>query len=316
MDYLSLTIPKLKDIIRSRGLHNYSGKNKAGLVLMLQESDGISGERQNIPVSSSISVPLSIPVSLPPVTSMTSITSVSQSSSVPTSTPILPVPLPMSVSTPVISSPIVPVTNYQQVSIQPSLPSRQSTTQSTTQPTQQDSAGVRMVRLKCVREKGKLRVKIDSDEYIRGANCRFPRDMRADGREFLVPSSDVSLSAGRAGKFFYVVKKGNISIAPPGNTSSTGSSIRPGTYPAPSPVSLPGSPSAPSVPLNIKVYESEDNICAVCMDRERDTVSVPCGHKFLCYSCSNHIFNGRSPKCPICRTVITQLVNRSDIEGE
>lgn len=47
------------------------------------------------------------------------------------------------------------------------------------------------VRLKCVKEKGKLRVKIVSQGYHHDDNCQFPRNIRQEGNEYLVPAIDV-----------------------------------------------------------------------------------------------------------------------------
>ena len=67
---------------------------------------------------------------------------------------------------------------------------------------------VDFVRLKCVKEGSKLRIKIVSPGFSPDANCQFPKNIRLEGREYEVPAGDVSLCDTR-GKFFYRVKKQN-----------------------------------------------------------------------------------------------------------
>ncbi len=52
------------------------------------------------------------------------------------------------------------------------------------------------VRLQCVKEGSKLRVRIISHGYNHDANCQFPRNIRAPGRQYSVPISDVSFTEG------------------------------------------------------------------------------------------------------------------------
>lgn len=50
------------------------------------------------------------------------------------------------------------------------------------------------VYLKCIKESGKLRVKIISPGYNQNANCQFPRDMRVENRVFCVPANNISVA--------------------------------------------------------------------------------------------------------------------------
>ena len=68
------------------------------------------------------------------------------------------------------------------------------------------------VRLKCVEEGRKLRIKIISPGYNSEANCQFPRDIRVANREYIVPREDVTFTDTR-GKFFYRIKKTNIQVS-------------------------------------------------------------------------------------------------------
>ncbi len=68
------------------------------------------------------------------------------------------------------------------------------------------------VRLRCVKVSGKLRVRIISNGYNPDANCQFPRKIREEGREYTAPSSAITFSEGPNLKFFYRVKKSQITI--------------------------------------------------------------------------------------------------------
>lgn len=137
------------------------------------------------------------------------------------------------------------------------------------------------VLLKCVKEKGKLRVKIISPGYNHTANCQFPRNLRQEDRTFSVPIQDIKFAQGPRQAFFYRVKKDNIKII------DVDEKISPDT-----------------------IYEDEDEPdCVVCMSNSKSTVFIPCGHYSLCEMCSEKIQN----KCPICRTAITKMVRRDEL---
>lgn len=48
---------------------------------------------------------------------------------------------------------------------------------------------------------------------------------------------------------------------------------------------------------------SDEHLCVVCLERERDEVLVPCGHMVLCHGCCADIM-ASSNECPICREEI------------
>jgi len=116
-----------------------------------------------------------------------------------------------------------------------------------------------LVRLKCFKEGSKLRIKIISSGYSSEANCQFPKNIRVDQREYEVPKSDISLSNTR-GKFFYRVKKNNITICT--KQSELGLDL-----------------------TKLKIY-GDENIteCCICMndvESQPDIVFIiiaPCGH--------------------------------------
>ena len=147
-----------------------------------------------------------------------------------------------------------------------------------------------LVRLKCVKENNKLRVKIISAGYNSDANCQFPRDIRKEGMDYLVPKSDISLADTR-GKFFYRVKKNNITIC--------NKSVESGIH-----------------LTKLKIY-GDENIaeCSICMD---DIISkpaivfiiiAPCGHYCCCTDCVKPL-----KQCPMCRADIGQIVTRDQLQ--
>jgi len=46
--------------------------------------------------------------------------------------------------------------------------------------------------------------------------------------------------------------------------------------------------------------------CPVCIATKKDTVVIPCGHRF-CYSCA-YLINEKQHRCPVCREGIVQIV--------
>ena len=132
------------------------------------------------------------------------------------------------------------------------------------------------VILECVKVGSKLRVRILTEGYNKDANCQFPRDIRKVGRKYKVPKDAVSFSEGR-GKFFYRIKKNLITIIDENE--------------------------------NVVVYGDVDDECVICMEENNQIVFIPCGHFCTCEICSNKI-----QKCPLCRSLITSLVYRDEID--
>jgi hypothetical protein len=144
-----------------------------------------------------------------------------------------------------------------------------------------------MIRLRCVKENNKLRVKIISEGYSREANCQFPRDIRQEGREYLVPASDVKFSEMRC-QFFYLIGKNNIQSAEVTDQALKG----------------------------MKIYgDTEENkSCCIClMDQTTEAnikfiIFAPCGHYCCCTQCGHKVSD-----CPICRTRIQQRVTKDQL---
>jgi hypothetical protein len=143
-----------------------------------------------------------------------------------------------------------------------------------------------LIRLKCVKEANKLRIKIISAGYSPYANCQFPRDLRVEGREFTVPRNDIAL-ANQRGKFFYRIKKKNIKIV------------------------------NAAVGLQLKVYGDENisecNICMTDIEANPSIIFVifsPCGHYCSCSECAKQL-----KECPLCRGHIEQIVTKDQLQG-
>jgi hypothetical protein len=142
-----------------------------------------------------------------------------------------------------------------------------------------------MIRLRCVKENNKLRVRIISPGYSSEANCQFPRDIRKENCEYLVPEADVKFSEMRC-KFFYRIGKKNIQIVE----------------------NLPDF-------KGLKIYGDEtQKECCICLsDNITDStmkfvIFAPCGHYCCCTQCAKQV-----TKCPMCRANIVQLVDRSQL---
>jgi len=143
------------------------------------------------------------------------------------------------------------------------------------------------VNLECVKEGSRLRVKIISPGYLNAANCQFPRAIRKVGAKYTVPRSAITLSSGRAGKYFYRIKKKDITVL-----------------------------SEESIIEKIiveKIFEDDDEDCVICMDRPHSLIIVPCGHYCLCAVCVSILRQGSEPRCPICRAPIIKAVTEDQI---
>lgn len=52
--------------------------------------------------------------------------------------------------------------------------------------------------------------------------------------------------------------------------------------------------------------EDDDNVCKICLDRRRDTLSIPCRHAAMCRVCAEEV-KKTSGQCPICKGPIRGL---------
>jgi len=56
-------------------------------------------------------------------------------------------------------------------------------------------------------------------------------------------------------------------------------------------------------------YRGSD-MCCICMERRKDAVFTPCGHRVVCVNCGDRLKSSR--KCPICRQDIHTVVRIFD----
>ena len=164
-----------------------------------------------------------------------------------------------------------------------------SSSSSSTTSSRIQSKAPTIVYLKCVKEGGKLRVKIASSGYLHDANCQFPRDIRKEGVTYTIPSQYITLCK-RSNKWFYQCNhRQQITI------------INENSPQAESKVDL----------SQIKIFEDTESLeCVICYADKKEIVFDPCGHFYTCVSCSQKI-----KVCPICRANINNRINRSDFSS-
>lgn len=140
-----------------------------------------------------------------------------------------------------------------------------------------------LITLRCIKEGGKLRVKIISPGYSNTANCRFPKNLRVDGAEYLVPECNISL-IDTHGRFFYSIKNSDIKVI----------------YPK----------------INVKdlkifgEIDEKNPECNICMtEMEELVIFSPCGHYCSCCYCAQKI-----SKCPMCRQPIITVVSKKNLQ--
>ena len=141
------------------------------------------------------------------------------------------------------------------------------------------------VTLICVKEKGKLRIKIhsytDYDKktyagvYNNTLNCRFPRNIREEGAVYKVPRHCVKLLYN------------HYSVAPPDAIYKV-------------PIN-----TLPQVLQDYTIKEYYESTCVICLSETPDILIDPCGHACMCKSC----FRTTLKSCPICRTNIFRIIN-------
>lgn len=149
------------------------------------------------------------------------------------------------------------------------------------------------ITLRCVEERGKLRIrfhsfindegKIFSNVYNNTYNCRFPKNIRERGLFYEIPDTDISLIQKGDKAPYYSVKKQNIKI------------IR-----------------DESMFDRLKVYPVEE--CVICMASKPDTIFFPCGHLCCCSDCYGHLKKSSysSCSCPLCRRKVEQIKINKD----
>lgn len=153
-----------------------------------------------------------------------------------------------------------------------------------------------MIVLFCIKEGGKLRIKFHSfinqenqlftNVYNNDYNCMFPKDIRAVGRFYKVPDTDIRLANRANGKPYYSIKHSNIVIMSDQEKQAF-------LNPPPATVDI----------ASIKIFDAGD--CVICLSVASSIAFVPCGHRCVCATC-NVTLKQNGYKCPVCREKITQ----------
>ena len=60
---------------------------------------------------------------------------------------------------------------------------------------------------------------------------------------------------------------------------------------------------------NREVLITEENNCVICLDRPKQVVFIPCGHKCCCNEDGKKLFD-KKIACPICNAEITFVLER------
>ena len=127
--------------------------------------------------------------------------------------------------------------------------------------------------LECVKEKGKLRVRFHSyvdvngkkykDVYNNNLNCRFPKDIREEGRYYKINPEDLNITLRNNSVPFYSVKGKNVKIV--------------------------------NILETIDIYKVEECVC--CMVEKPNITLLPCGHHCTCQNCYE-IMRHKHNSCP------------------
>ena len=61
--------------------------------------------------------------------------------------------------------------------------------------------------------------------------------------------------------------------------------------------------------LKLPADHSKNNMCVICLDKERDSIFYPCGHECVCQPCGKQFMDKAAQKmCPICRNRIKDII--------
>jgi len=130
------------------------------------------------------------------------------------------------------------------------------------------------VYLQCNKVKGKLRINVISLGYNNDANCRFPKALRVEGRQYKISSNNLGVQSSKNGTCYYIVR-GDIEIV---------KDVKPE-----------------------RIFEIK--LCVVCLTNPSQIVYIPCCHQVICKECDIH-YKGHS--CPMCRTTISRKIDKEN----
>ena len=189
------------------------------------------------------------------------------------------------------------------------------------------------IRLMCIRRGGKLRIRFHSytdhdgktwtGVYNNTYNCKFPRNIREEGRFYEIRREDLSLSGGGNMTPFYTVKPTSIRILDANEVTGT-------MYQRPPPPPRPtynhssygyGSSSSSYLPPLAPVPATppsqifEVNECVICLEGKPDQIFIPCAHLCCCSDCWTGLRTTKQA-CPLCRSKIaTAMKHTGDREA-
>ncbi|KAJ0391946.1 hypothetical protein P43SY_011136 [Pythium insidiosum] len=173
------------------------------------------------------------------------------------------------------------------------------------------------VFLRCVKQGGRLRVRIISPGYYAQANCQFPRAIRREGRVFAVPPSSIRLTSSAGGTNFYRVSQPIriVQEAPGDEVEATGpAAVVEGNAAAPKATARKRQTKKRARPAEVplKVFDIEDEPeCVACLEAPKQRICVPCGHFCLCERCLSLLIIPK--KCPLCRTPIKSTISPAEL---
>jgi hypothetical protein len=150
------------------------------------------------------------------------------------------------------------------------------------------------VLLQCVKETGKLRVKmISSYPFIKGSNCQFPRNVRNEGMYYVVRSENIIFR-----KNYYSAMQKNIIVCSTFDINIVKQYIK----------NIETDVEKKHVPERI-FGEDDGGECIICMDQPKNSIFSPCGHFISCSACANVC-----KSCPLCRGPIENRLNKNEIK--
>ncbi len=158
-----------------------------------------------------------------------------------------------------------------------------------------------MIILQCIKDKSKLRIRfycyIDNEKkmftnvYNNNYNCKFPKDIRENGRFYKVNDEDISLINDYTRAPFYNINKKNIEILSQDEISLLG-------------IDSNGLNTKIDI-ATLKIYDV--NECVVCLTNQTSVIFIPCAHRCVCMECYKMMAKIKD-KCCLCRREINQVI--------
>lgn len=159
----------------------------------------------------------------------------------------------------------------------------------------------RLIYLKC---NGRTRIFKGNHKFNRQINCRIPRKLYSHNRYFFVNEHDISLVTQTNRAPFYSIKNINEqNIIDYCNIPYNVIQEQPYRIQMPE-VYTKSSKTQFKETTIINLQDNLNQDCIICMDTEKTTVIIPCGHFETCSICIK-----TQKYCPFCRKLIKSLVH-------